>query len=164
MFGQTISLLFVSFDFEYVSFRLKVIGTVEYLSLYLDFCHWFYVTLAVYNSKQDLSERLIRTKIDIITSQWQLKRLEARENANDKVAIVLSFASDWFAKRIKIKQNQTRITSTLNSKFLYYSIELLGHSSELRQRTFALNLFLLLSNCCCNWPSLSVSLCRILVF
>ena len=129
MFGQTISLLFVSFDFEYVSFRLKVIGTVEYLSLYLDFCHWFYVTLAVYNSKQDLSERLIRTKIDIITSQWQLKRLEARENANDKVAIVLSFASDWFggwrefsgliAKRIKIKQNQTRITSTLNSKFLY---------------------------------------------
>lgn len=164
MFGQTISLLFVSFDFEYVSFRLKVIGTVEYLSLYLDFCHWFYVTLAVYNSKQDLSERLIRTKIDIITSQWQLKRLEARENANDKVAIVLSFSSDWFAKRIKMKQNQTRITSTLNSKFLYYSIELLGHSSELRQRAFALNLFLLLSNCCCNWPSLSVSLCRILVF
>ena len=43
MFGQTISLLFVSFDFEYVSFRLKVIGTVEYLSLYLYILHWFYV-------------------------------------------------------------------------------------------------------------------------
>ena len=125
-------------------------------------------------SQPDLLGRLIGTKIDIITSQWQRKLLEARENANNIVAIVLSFASDWFrrwrefsgliAKRIKIKQNQTRITSTLNSKFLYYSIELLGHSSELRQRTFALNLFLLLSNCCCNWPSLSVSLCRILVF
>lgn len=46
MFGQTISLLFVSFDFEYVSFRLKVIGTVEYLSLYLYILHWFYVALA----------------------------------------------------------------------------------------------------------------------
>ena len=125
-------------------------------------------------SQPDLLGRLIGTKIDIITSQWQLKLLEARENANDKVAIVLSFASDWFrgwrefsgpiAKRIKIKQNQTRITSTLNSKFLYYSIEFLGHSSERRQRTFALNLFLLLSNCCCSWPSLSVSLFRILVY
>ena len=46
MFGQTISLLFVSFDFEYVSFRLKVIGTVEYLSLYVYLLHWFYVALA----------------------------------------------------------------------------------------------------------------------
>ena len=46
MFGQTISLLFVSFDFEYVSFRLKVIGTVEYLSLYLYILHWFYGALA----------------------------------------------------------------------------------------------------------------------
>ena len=69
MFEQTISLSFVSFDFESASFGFKVLGTVEYLSLYLDFCHWFYVTLTVYNSKQDLSERLIRTKIDIITSQ-----------------------------------------------------------------------------------------------
>ena len=125
-------------------------------------------------SQPDLLGRLIGTKIDIVTRQGQRKLLEARENANNIVAIVLSFTSDWFrrwrefsgliAKQIKIKQNQTRITSTLNSKFLYYSIELLGHSSELRQRTFALNLFLLLSNCCCNWPSLSVSLCRILVF
>ena len=45
MFGQTMSLLFVSFDCEYVSFRLKVIGTVEYLSLYLYILHWFYVAL-----------------------------------------------------------------------------------------------------------------------
>lgn len=72
-----------------------------------------------------LDQWQIKTKININTNQWGLKvrtnkPLEARENANNKVAIVLSFASDWLrgwrefslpiTKRSWGKPRQARIT------------------------------------------------------
>ena len=85
----------------------------------------------VLKPKQKLSQLLIRKKIDVISSQWGLqvetsKLPEARENANDKVAIVLvlhligweSGASFVDQSQNEVKENQSNIDllSTLNSK------------------------------------------------
>ena len=45
--------------------------------------------------KSRLSQRLNRTKVYIVISQWELKTAQARENANDQVTILLSLAFDW---------------------------------------------------------------------
>ena len=65
----------------------------------LDF-HFRVFRLSVVKPKPKLSQRPIRTKVNITRSQSELKvntsnRPEARENASDQVATGFSFASDW---------------------------------------------------------------------
>ena len=62
--------------------------------------NWRLSTTEVKKPKTTLSQRPIRTRVNITRFQWKLKvitcnRPQARENADDQVAISFSFASDW---------------------------------------------------------------------
>ena len=70
--------------------------------------------------KLKYTQRSIQTNVYIIISQWAVKLkktklLEARENANDPLAIVFSFTIDWLrgsrksSRPVKIKLSKTKV-------------------------------------------------------
>ena len=52
------------------------------------------------NIKKRVITSAVRSKVDVIMSQWKLKvkPLEPRENGSEQVVIGFSFAFDWFKR------------------------------------------------------------------